>query len=119
VSVDFPKSVRHTIEKSNHQTGRPTLRPSRAAMTSQLYTTSQHYTVETEQPTALAGEQVRRIVGAKEDPGAPQFDAAALTAALNLGAKPVSSGAARKVAATYAIPHDSLMARRRRASSVT
>ena len=49
------------------------------------------------------------------DPGAPQFDAAALTAALSLDAKPGLSGAARKITATYAIPYDSLMARRRRA----
>ena len=50
-----------------------------------------------------------------DDPGAPQFDAAALTAALSLDAKRGLGGAAPKITATYAIPYDSLMARRRRA----
>jgi hypothetical protein len=80
-------------------------------MTSRSYTTSQHYTIATEpQATPRVGEHVRRIVDAWDDP-------AALTAALSLDAKPVPSGVARKVAATYAIPYDSLMARRRRANS--
>ena len=80
--------------------------------------TSQHYTVEPEwQATPRDRKHVRRVVDARDDPGAPQFDAAALTDALSLNAKPVSTGVARKVAGTYAIPYDSLMARRRRAIS--
>jgi len=78
--------------------------------------TSQHYIVETEwQATPRDREHVRRVVDARDDPGAPQFEAAALSDALLLSAKAVSSGVARKVEATYAIPYDSLMARRRRA----
>ena len=78
--------------------------------------TSQHDTVATEwEATPRAGKHVRRAVDARDDSGAPQFDADALTAALHLEAKPVSSDVARKVEATYAIPYDSLMARRRRA----
>jgi hypothetical protein len=86
-------------------------------MTSQ-YKTSQYYTVETGwQATPLDRKHVRRIVDARDDAGAPQFDAVALTDALRLSAKPVSADVARKIAATYAIPYDSLMARRRRAIS--
>jgi hypothetical protein len=107
---------RHTAAKCEHQTAGPTLSLLRAAMTSRSYTTSQHYTTATEpQATPRVGESFRRMVDARDDPSGPQFDAAALTAALSLDAKPVLSGVARKVAATYAIPYDSLMARRRRA----
>jgi hypothetical protein len=80
-------------------------------MTSQFYTTSQHYTIATEPQVApRVGQRVRRIVDPREDP-------AALTAAPSLDAKPVLSGVTRKVAATDDIPYDSLMARRRRANS--
>lgn len=87
-------------------------------MTSPRYSTSQHYTNETEsQIMPRTGEDVRRMVDATDDPRAPHFDAAALTAALSLDVKAVLSGVARKVSATCAIPYDSLMARRRRANS--
>jgi hypothetical protein len=108
---------RHTAAKCEHQTNAPTLSLLRATMTSRSYTTSQHYTTATEpQATTRVNENVRRMVDARDDPSAPQLDAAALTAALSLEVKPVLSGVARKVAATYAIPYDSLMARRRRAA---
>jgi len=82
------------------------------------YMNSQYYTVETGwQATPLDRKHVRRMADARDDPGAPQFDTIALTNALSLNAKPVATDVARKVAGTYAIPYDSLMARRRRANS--
>ena len=53
---------------------------------------------------------------AHDNPNAPQFDAAALTTALCLGAKPLPNGIARKVGASYAIPYDIVMVRLRRRS---
>ena len=81
-------------------------------MTSQHYTTAQHYTIETEwQTTPRVRTHARRIIEAREGPNEPLFDAAALTAALRLTAKPVSSSVARKVTGTYAIPYDILIVR--------
>lgn len=109
---------RHIAAKSDDQTDGPILNLLRATMTSRPHTTPQHYAIETEpQATPRVRENVRRMVDARDEPSAPQFDAAALTAALSLDAKPALGGVARKVAATYAIPYDSLMARRHRANS--
>jgi hypothetical protein len=89
-------------------------------MTTQYYSTSQHYSIETEwQATSRERKHIRRTVDARDNPNAPQFDAAALTAALRLAAKPVSSGVARKVAGTYAIPYDIVIARMRRSRTTT
>jgi hypothetical protein len=89
-------------------------------MTSRFYTTAQHYSTATKPQatpaTPRVGETVRRMADDRVAPSAPRFDAAALATALSLDAKPVLSGVARKVAATYALPYDSLMARRRRAT---
>ena len=84
-------------------------------MRSQESPAFRHYTVETEwQGTARVRIGVRRVVDAHDNPNAPQFDAAALAAALRLEPKPLPSGVARKVTATYAIPYDILVARIRR-----
>ena len=80
--------------------------------------TAQHYIVETDwQDAPRVSKHGRRAADARNDPAAPQFDAAALTTVLSLEPKPVSNSAVRRVAATHAIPYDSLMARRRRAIS--
>jgi hypothetical protein len=87
-------------------------------MTSHDDLTEQHYTVETDwQATTRVRPHVRRITDARESPNEPLFDAAALTTALSLDAKPVSASLARKVTCTFVLPYDSLMARRRRALS--
>ena len=89
-------------------------------MSSNHYSTAQHYTVETEwQATPRVRAHVRRIVDARDNPGEALFDATALTAALRLSAKPHSGGVARLVRGNYAIPYDILIARARRRRRIT
>jgi hypothetical protein len=84
-------------------------------MTFHDYPVSQHYTVEPEwQATPRTRITVRRVADSREMPGAPQYDAAPLTAALFLDSKPVSSELARKITGNYAMPYDVLLARLRR-----
>jgi hypothetical protein len=80
--------------------------------------TSQHDAAEKEgHSTPCVRRSPGRAIDSQDDPQVPHIDASALTAALDLAAKPGSGCAARKIAATNAIPipYDSLMARRRRA----
>jgi hypothetical protein len=88
-------------------------------MTFHDYTVSQHYIVEPEwQATPRVRIGVRRVADSRESHSAPQYDAAALTAALCLNSKPVLSELARKVTGNYAIPYDVLLARFRRRNRI-
>jgi hypothetical protein len=76
---------------------------------------SSHFFIDPEwqsSPSARSG--VRRVAVSREGPLALQYEAGALTTALRLDTKPAFGGVARKIAGTYAIPYDILVARMRR-----
>jgi hypothetical protein len=65
---------------------------------------SPHYVVDSEwQTTTRARGGDVRAIDAGHTRSLPQFDTAALAAALSLNAKPVPHGAARKVAGNWGI----------------
>jgi hypothetical protein len=83
------------------------------------FTVPQTYVVEPEwQATARGPDKMRRVADSRERGDGRRYDASALTDALCLNPLPLA-GAARKIAANYAIPYDILVDRVRRRNRAT